>query len=123
MEEHLEKHLVEERKDAVKLLFEAFKHLTTLCTGSIVLLATFLKDLPDAGCTKELAVSAVIFLLIALSCSTWVLIITPKVIAEDGLRNEQTKKVFAYPAVIGGLCFFIGILLLGLFVAINLGSF
>jgi hypothetical protein len=41
------KFLSEERKDAVKLLFDAFKHLTTLCTGSIVLLGTFLKDIPD----------------------------------------------------------------------------
>lgn len=119
----MNKFLSEERKEAVKLLFDAFKHLTTLCTAAIVLLATFLRDLPDIGCSKFFAVGAVIFLLISVLLSVIVLILIPKVLAEDGLRDERVKKPFMGTAFFGGICFILGILSLGLFVVSNLGGF
>ncbi|MCF2950142.1 hypothetical protein L0668_18670 [Paraglaciecola aquimarina] len=119
----MSKFLSEERKDAVKLLFDAFKHLTTLCTGSIVLLATFLRDIPDTGWSKLFAVGAIIFLLIAVLLSVVVLILIPKVLAEDGLRDERVKSPFMVAAVFGGGSFILGIIMLAVFVVINLGSF
>lgn len=119
----MDKFLSEEKKDALKLLFDAFKHLTTLSTGSIVLLAAFLKTISDTGFSAFFAMAAVLFLLVSVLFSVAVLIIIPKVLAEDGLRDEKIKGSFMVIAVLSGGFFIFGVILLGIFVIYNLGSF
>jgi hypothetical protein len=121
--EIMEKFLSEEKRDSIKLLFDAFKHLTTLSSGSIVLLAAFLKNIPNTGCGKYFAIGAVLFLLLSVLPSVAVLILIPKVLAEDGLRDERVKNPFMYSAVFSAAFFIFGIISLAIFIINNLGSF
>ncbi|MDY6883568.1 MAG: hypothetical protein SWL02_07300 [Pseudomonadota bacterium] len=119
----MEKFLSEEKRDSIKLLFDAFKHLTTLSSGSIVLLAAFLKNIPNTGCAKYFAIGAVLFLLVSVLLSVAVLFLIPKVLAEDGLRDERVKNPFMYSSVFSAAFFIFGIISLAIFIINNLGSF
>ena len=79
--------------------------------------------MPNAGYSKLFAIGAILFLLVSVLLSVVVLILIPKVLAEDGLRDERAKKPFMIAAVFSGLFFILGIITLGIFIISNLGYF
>ncbi len=118
----MQKILSDETKDGVKLLFDAFKHMTTLSTGSILLLATFLRNIAHGEYSSLFAICSVSFFLLSILCSVIILILLPKIIGATGQDQELTGKVFMRSAGAAAVSFFIGILSLGIFVILNIGT-
>ncbi|MBJ2138528.1 hypothetical protein JEU11_18900 [Paraglaciecola chathamensis] len=118
----MQKILSDETKDGVKLLFDAFKHMTTLSTGSILLIATFLRNIAYGEHSSLFAICSVSFFLLSILCSVIILILLPKIIGAAGQNQELTGKVYMRAAGVAAVSFFIGILSLGIFVILNIGG-
>jgi hypothetical protein len=61
---------IKEEQEGAKLLHDACKHLTTLSSGSIVILATFLTKAPILH-AKSFLIAALILLVISVASSSW----------------------------------------------------
>ncbi|WP_342807150.1 hypothetical protein [Alteromonas sp. M12] len=94
--------------------------MTTLSTGSILLLATFLRNIEYGEHSSLFAICSVSFFLLSILCSVIILILLPKIIG--AADQELTGKVFMRSAGVAAVLFFIGILSLGIFVILNIGG-
>lgn len=111
-----------QRFEHTKLVQEFFKHLTTLSAGSIVIIATLLDKAIQTPQAKWLIVGSIVsFLISVLSGMTvyfFLIILSP--IHSDADAPSPSERVIAV-SLIGGLGgFFVGIVCLGIFAAINL---
>lgn len=109
--------------DRYKSLYEYLKHLTTLSTGSIVLLSTFLEKILKAKKWEFLIIAAIVALLFSVVCST----ITYSLLIIDFPGRKSTEK--EWEKIVGGLSligawsgFLIGISSLAIFTIIIIGS-
>lgn len=111
----------ESKREAVKLIFDSFKHLTTLCTGSLVILATFLKDLFPSPEWRLLASFSLVFFLLSIISAIFILMTLTKVMGEEGIKGDAIKKMLGINAFISLGLFILAITCLIVFSIKNLG--
>jgi hypothetical protein len=105
--------------EAQKLGYDAVKHLTTLSSGTIVILATFLKDFyPTPEWNFLLPFIYGCFMLSILS-SIIMMGLLVKAIKDKPNPSDKIKKCGEICFWIGVTCFLIGYLLLSLFAIKN----
>jgi len=109
-----------DRVEAFKRLFEFFKHLTTLSSGSIlVVLALAEKFVKASGEAQYLFRSMFLF---GISIATALIAMAVLAFHGDGTKpSEGALKLLAWGTVMSGLAFFSGITLLSLVVVHALG--
>ncbi|MDQ3816421.1 MAG: hypothetical protein M3362_01870 [Acidobacteriota bacterium] len=109
------------KHEGAKLLHDACKHLTTLSSGSIVVLATFLtKSSPLKG-TDSLLLTLVFFVL-AVVCAVFAMF-TLAVYVRDDTESGQLKRSMTMSEVlmsVGLASFLFGLIFLVVFVSKNL---
>jgi len=110
----------DENIEGVKLLFDYFKHLTTLSVGSIVILTTLLKNIYPCPLWPIFASSSLVFFLLSILASLVVMIIFTKIMGEAGIREGKTKKILMVFFYISILCFFLAICSLVIFSVKNI---
>ena len=115
-----------------QLHLDLYKHLTTLSAGSLVLIATFLKDifpkhdgLLDVGFGLKLLIGAsFVSLGLSLLSSVWFMQrLSNQAIAEqpeEAVRTYIHRRLSTYLQLIAALAFLTGLLCFGLAVLINL---
>jgi hypothetical protein len=121
------------------LTFDAFKHLTTLNTGSIVLIGTFLRDifpkdnqgnlLVDTGSKLLIATSFLLFgLSLAASAYSMYWVATPNVPSWFSRKSkellygseENYERMLSFLMLSAGTFFFFGLVCFGVAVLTNL---
>lgn len=105
-------------RESLKLVYDAFKHVTTLSTGSLVLLSTLLQRFIQAPKHMWLLSLTFIDLTVTLVSSLFMMIAVSAIMAKPKYVLSQAFAAFAF---YGTLFFFIlGIVSLALFALINL---
>jgi hypothetical protein len=105
--------------ERTKAMIEHAKHLTTLSTGSIVLVATFIEKAFPAPVWRPVAtLSLLAFLLSILAAVVFQATTIPMIGKTEA--SDRAENVGAGSLMALWLAFFIGILLLALFAARNL---
>ena len=108
------------RQKGLKLFFDVFKHLTTLSSGSIVILVTFLDKLAKYSQWQALITISLVGFLVAIVGSIIVMLSTARTVR----RNETTDQLpdvlgnISYAVAVGG--FAIGVVCLAVFGIKNL---
>jgi hypothetical protein len=117
---HMSEDAKKDRVEAFKRLFEFFKHLTTLSSGSIlVVLALAEKFVKASGEAQYLFRSMFLF---GISIATALIAMAVLAFHGDGTKpSEGALKLLAWGTVMSGLAFFSGITLLSLVVVHALG--
>ncbi len=107
-------------EEGQKLAYDSFKHLTTLSTGSLLLLATFLKDLFDKPEWKFLVGVSFIFFIVSIVCSVLTMKALSMAVKDMGEADDSFGNfgAFLYLASIFG--FLLGIIC---FVAFSIKNF
>jgi len=120
----MEPNMPQENEDRVleslKLDHESFKHLTTVSTGSILILAAFLEKLLKAPELKWLIPLTFFALIVAAYTSVVQMfqISHAGVLAVHGTGDRRRRK-FPLVALLSCGCFFLGMLSLSIFVTWN----
>jgi hypothetical protein len=109
----------EARREGQKLLYDAFKHLTTLSTGSILLLITFLEKFTEPQWRPLIAVSLLGFTACTVLAFGTMLVLSDSVfkIAEE---TESGSRIGAMGFTLSLASFLIGIASLVVFALKNL---
>lgn len=110
------------RQESVKLLFEVFKHTTTLSTGSIILLATFLEKLFKSPREVNLVMVSLICFLVSVITS-WIMMAHLAVelqINRTPTRLNRIRGRILY--TVSPVSFIAGVICLAAFTVINLTS-
>ena len=108
-------------REAMKLRFDFFKHLTTLSTGSLLLLVAFLEKLFQNPQWPSLIIWVISLLISSTLGSLVAMLVASVVIEESGKHSSALGKlgeVIAY-AVIG--LFVLSLILLTVFAGKNFG--
>ena len=101
--------------DSCKLFFDFFKHLTTLGTGSIVLLVTFItKGMHDTS-NAGLVVNAIVAFIVAIFASVVAMFLFAGHIQARKDLQESNTTMIALAALIAGGSFIAGLVLLASF--------
>ena len=108
--------------EGIKLIYDFLKHIITLCTGSILLLSSFLPKLGSEIKWRMLAQASLVGLIISMvTCLLATTVIVLR--AEEGNfkhtdgKEATAETVFFYT---GAVCFFLAISSLAIFVGANL---
>lgn len=112
-------------REPLKLIFDLFRHLTTIDTGAIVILATFFAKSFDKTSMNWLVIVFVITILISLVGCVIGMFLGASSMAmmnEDFMLDEKTNILGATMIVFGisFVFFVIGIISLGAFVIVNI---
>ena len=110
------------REEGWKLHYDTFKHLTTLNTGSILILVTFLEKLFTKPVWKELVAVAFGFFVLSIIISLLAMISIASSIRDMGGFAELEKKYDMGVVVSGVTLFTLGIICLIVFGIKNLYS-
>jgi hypothetical protein len=102
-----------------KLFHDTFKHLTTLSTGSILLLATFVKDVFQNPESSFLLGICFFLLITSTVASVLVMMIFAKSVQHSGQPPDTDRKVGSWGMVISAFTFLCGIIVLTIFALIN----
>jgi Mn2+/Fe2+ NRAMP family transporter len=105
-------------EEGSKLFHDTFKHLTTLSTGSVVLIATFFERFKSLH-WKSLASLALVGFIVSTVGSVLLMLFLAKDVAIMG-KPTQRDWLFRYGSWITGVCFVLSVLLLAVFAAGNL---
>jgi hypothetical protein len=113
-------------KDSFKQLYDLFKHITTLDTGAIVILATFFSKSFDNTSKNWLVMLCVITIIISLvSCVIGMVAVTMSMAAVgseksfDKQINNSANITFA-AFIFSIVSFVVGVILLALFILANI---
>jgi hypothetical protein len=109
-----------DRVDGSKMFFDLFKHLTTLSTGSILLMAAFLEKLfKNPNWSFLVSITFVCFILAIISSLAGMITYSAKVIASHDEDTDLSKPLLII-SVFGGFgCFLIGVTSLVIFALKN----
>lgn len=113
----------EEKLKKTKLAVETVKHITTLSSGSIVLLATFVGQFPKPLKDPASLVVAVVCLLVCLGAGILYLFVAAE-LGDDWRVGEvppQRSKPLRVSVALMFLSFMFGIVALGIFALSNIG--
>ena len=108
------------RQESLKLLFEVYKHTTTLSTGSIVLLATFLEKLFKSPKVVNFVTASLICFLVSVITS-WIMmahLAVEQQINRTPTRLDLIKGRILY--TLSPVSFIAGVMCLAAFTVINL---
>jgi len=108
------------RQESLKLLFEVYKHTSTLSTGSIVLSATFLEKLFKSPKEVNLVTISLVCLLASVIAS-WIMmahLAVEQQLDRTPTRLERAGRRILY--AVSPLSFMAGIVCLAAFTVINL---
>jgi hypothetical protein len=121
------------RSDVLSILLDQFKHLTTLSAGSLVLIATFLKDIFPKNAQGSLTIglgiklpiaASFVLLGISLISSVFFMVRFANKISSraspQGLDNFLDSPTTTYSQALSLICFLAGIICFGVAVLINL---
>lgn len=110
------------RLESHKLVFELFKHLTTLATGAVLIVVAFLERAFRDPAHRGLAVAAAACLLVSTVCSLLMMFSNASSVrAEDVPESGTGCGAAINAALVGSPIFFVlGLLLLALFAFLNL---
>src|SRR5919205_2269923 len=103
-----------------KLLYDALKHLTTLSTGSILLLTTFLKEIfqDNRRCEVLIPISLWLFILSIIFSVITMIILSDSVFRfKERMEMGSRKGSFTFKISLGA--FIIGISVLVIFATVN----
>jgi hypothetical protein len=114
--------LSSEQIEGYKLLHDTFKHLTTLSTGSILLLATFLKDLFTSPEWPWLVATSIVLFLLSTIASVIVMTAFGDVVYSKGesLSVPGLDRVAAPCVPLSWVTFLLGVVALVVFSLKNL---
>lgn len=101
--------------EGLKLLFEVFKHLTTLSTGAIVILATFLKDIFQHQQWKVLIPFVFVCFLISTVGSVCVMLAYAEVLRTRDEIERYVRKMGFVGIIVSAATFLIGVVALVVF--------
>ena len=102
-------------QEGIKLLFETFKHLTTLSTGSIVLLSTFFKDSfsnPQWGWLTSLTFT---LFMISTVTSVMVMVAYSEMLRSNKSHGNYINFMGGYGIIISELSFILAVIALSVF--------
>lgn len=109
-------------EEGSKLYYDFFKHITTLSTGSILILVTFLERIFVSPKSKWMV--GIVYGLFTLS-----ILIALSMMASNahsvlnlGMKDEYVRKVDFYSGAVCSICFLLGIIFLTVFAMRNLYS-
>jgi hypothetical protein len=105
-------------EEGSRLFHDTFKHLTTLSTGSVVLIATFFEKSKSLQ-WRSLASLALIGFIISTLGSVLLMLFLAKDVSIMG-KPTPRDWLFRYGSWITGVCFVLSVLLLAIFAAANL---
>ena len=107
-------------QDGQKVLFDAFKHLATLSTGSVLLLATLLKDIFN---DNPQCPGLIRYIFISFTLATVASSLTMFLFGHSILKGSKTGVRYQSAAIsvvaIAGISFLAGICLLSIFAVMN----
>lgn len=106
-------------EESWKLRYDTYKHLTTLSTGSILLLVTFLEKLFTKPIWKELVIASFCLFLITILASLFVMNVAASFVREMKIEKQDEKTGH----IVVGLAltsFLLGIITLIIFAVKNL---
>jgi hypothetical protein len=106
-------------KESLKLLFEVYKHLTTLSSGSIIIICTFLEKFFKTPKSLHLITGSLICFLVSIIGSVYVM---PHLAMEQNVNQSDRKagnKLLRRLEFISSLSFVLGVILLAVFSMIN----
>jgi hypothetical protein len=108
-------------QESLKLRYDIYKHLTTLCTGSILLLISFLDKIFERPVWKGFVIAALCLFLISTLASLFVMHVIASTVQYMETHNKYGKRDAAV-IVIALISFLLGIVSLIFFAAKNLGA-
>lgn len=117
---------IEERKQAferTKLAHDTVKHITTLATGSIVLIATLMDKIPKPVTNPELMMASILALLLCILFATLFFLlvsIRPHLLAEPETRDRKSEASICLAVYV---LFLLGIGALAVFATQNMSKF
>jgi len=95
--------------DMSKVMFDYFKHLTALSTGSVLLLVTLLEKLFKDPLWKPLIVAAYVGFTLSILAALIAMIVVASFVGHPGNRTERSLGVFGVAATLALVTFFMGI--------------
>ena len=109
------------RREGLKLFFDAFKHLTTLSSGSIVVLVTVVGKIGSVPQWKGLVTLSLVSFLISIVGSIIVMLSTARTIRRNDTTDQLPDKLGGtYGYLIAVIGFALGLGFLALFGMLNL---
>lgn len=106
-----------------KLHFEVLKHVTTLCTGSVLILIAFIEKIFTAPRWKFLVVVSLISFLLSIIFSVLTMVYIASsvrdVTAVGYWRREMGMRITSWLGTVGYICFLLGLCALVLFTMKN----
>ncbi len=108
------------KRESLKLLFEVYKHLTTLSSASIVVICTFLEKIFKTPKCIYLVIGSLICFLISIVLSVYVM---PHIALEQDINSPRTRisnEALSRLERYSSSAFMVALLLLALFSIINL---
>ena len=95
--------------DMFKVMFDYFKHLTALSTGSVLLLVTLIEKLFKEPLWKPLVVAAYVGFTSSILAALIAMFVVASFLGRPGNRSESPLNVFAVAASVSLVAYFIGI--------------
>ncbi|HYX72023.1 MAG TPA: hypothetical protein VE732_04575 [Nitrososphaera sp.] len=111
------------QEEGWKLYYDSYKHLTTLCTGSILILITFLEKIFANPKWKALVGAAFGFFVLSIIASVIEMVSIASAVTKMGPATEDRdfeEKMDLYIAISAFTCFLSGIICLIIFAMKNL---
>ena len=109
-----------EYREQIKLYVEYLRHLTTLSTGSIVLIVTFLERLFSKPLWKVAVVISLVGFMVSVLASIVVYTVTIWFPSENFRKSNRLAGIHGLGIIFTWAGFLIGILCLGIFALRNL---
>jgi hypothetical protein len=113
------KRKIEAFREGQKLLVDIFKHVTTLSTGSIVILSTFLKEFFKNPIKTEFIPWIFVAFVVATISSVIVMLLLAHSINRDALTGTTYQFVGIFFVAVACLSFLLGLTLLAIFSTVN----
>jgi hypothetical protein len=102
-----------------KLKYDIYKHLTTLNTGSILLLVTFLEKLFQRPLWKGLVIVALFLFVFSIVTALLAMIVLSDAVQYMGIKSKVDERSLVFIIVAWG-CFLLGIISMIIFALKNL---
>lgn len=113
------------QQESFKLVFEVYKHITTLSSGTIIILATFLEKVlkaPKIAYSNSLSIGCLLFLILSIIFS---LSVMAQIAGAQQLFNpigKREKAVISILCWLSPLTFILGITCLAMLTLLSLSS-
>lgn len=102
-------HQISSYKDSCRLYFDFFKHLTTLSTGSIVILATFMSKVLDLLASNKPVKIILVALAVSIASSVFAMFVLASHIQGRQERMESNVNLITGASLLSGGGFVVGL--------------